>query len=104
MRFLVISAAAAVVLGLAAASPALAHEGGHQGGCEDFGHVNYDWAHNPEAVVAAIEAALGIDMPDAHNLGGIVSFFAQDPDSWPGVTPGVGDIVEISDHAACGPG
>ncbi len=99
VRLVTVTGAVLVAL---AVTPALAHEGGHRGGCEEFGHTNYQWAGNPEAVVAFLEGALGIDMPDARNLGGIVSWFAQDPDSWPGENPGVGDIVELSDHAACG--
>jgi len=89
MRILAISAVAAAVLGLAAVTPALGHQGGHQGGCEDFGHINYDIAQDP--------AAFGF--PDARNLGDIVSGFAALDDG----QPGVGDIVEEIDHAACGP-
>jgi hypothetical protein len=73
---------------LLAAAPALAHEGGHQGGCEEFGHVNRAIAQDP--------AAFGF--PDAENLGDIVSGFARADDG----NPGVGDVVENVDHAACG--
>jgi hypothetical protein len=73
---------------LLAAAPALAHEGGHKGGCEEFGHINYDIGKDP--------AAFGF--PGARNLGDIVSSFAQANDA----QPGVGDIVEQIDHAACG--
>lgn len=83
---------------------ASAHGGGHRGGCEDFGHVNLEWARNAADVAAAIEAALGIDLPDdIHTLGGIVSWFANHKDSPPGDRPGVGDVVATFDHAACGP-
>jgi hypothetical protein len=67
---------------------ASAHEGGHQGGCEDFGHVNREIGHDP--------AAFGF--PDARNLGNIVSSFAHIDDG----QPGVGDVVENVDHLACG--
>jgi hypothetical protein len=73
---------------LLAAAPAFAHEGGHKGGCEEFGHINYDIGKDP--------AAFGF--PAARNLGDIVSSFAQANDA----RPGVGDIVEQIDHAACG--
>lgn len=78
----------AALLALATAAPALAHGGGHQGGCADFGHINHDIAHDP--------ASFGF--PDARNLGDIVSGFALADDGH----PGVGDIVEEVDHAACG--
>jgi len=73
---------------LLAAAPAPAHEGGHKGGCEEFGQINYDVGKDP--------AAFGF--PDARNLGDIVSSFATASDG----RPGVGDIVEQVDHAACG--
>jgi hypothetical protein len=80
--------AAVATIGLLAATPALAHEGGHQGGCEEFGHVNRAIAQDP--------AAFGF--PTARNLGDIVSDFARADDG----DPGVGDVVENVDHAACG--
>jgi hypothetical protein len=80
-------AAAAAAGGLVAA-PALAHEGGHKGGCAAFGHINHDIAQDP--------AAFGF--PEARNLGDIVSDFARLDDG----QPGVGDVVETVDHAACG--
>jgi len=71
------------------ATPAFAHEGGHQGGCEAFGQLNHDIAQDP--------AAFGF--PDARNLGDIVSGFARVDDG----QPGVGDVVENVDHAnGCG--
>ena len=73
---------------LMAGAPALAHEGGHKGGCEEFGQINYDIGKDP--------AAFGF--PGAHNLGDVVSSFAKASDA----RPGVGDIVEQIDHAACG--
>ncbi len=81
-------AALAAAFGLLAATPAFAHEGGHQGGCEEFGHINRAIGHDP--------AAFGF--PDARNLGDIVSSFAVADDG----QPGVGDVVENVDHAACG--
>lgn len=78
----------AALLALATVMPVLAHGGGHRGGCEDFGHINHDIAQDP--------ASFGF--PDARNLGGIVSGFAVADDDH----PGVGDIVEEVDHAACG--
>lgn len=83
-----IFAAVTAACGLLAAAPAFAHEGGHQGGCEDFGHLNRAIGQDP--------AAFGF--PDARNLGDIVSLFAQADDG----QPGVGDVVENVDHAACG--
>lgn len=85
LRAIAVVTASGVLL---AAAPALAHEGGHKGGCEEFGHVNYDIGKNP--------AAFGF--PGARNLGDIVSGFAKASDG----QPGVGDIVEQIDHAACG--
>jgi len=73
---------------LLVATPALAHEGGHQGGCAAFGQVN--------RVIGQDPAAFGF--PDARNLGDIVSSFAKADDG----QPGVGDVVENVDHAACG--
>ncbi|HEY3017481.1 MAG TPA: hypothetical protein VGJ23_01485 [Gaiellaceae bacterium] len=81
-------AAFAAALGLLTAAPAFAHEGGHQGGCEEFGHLN--------RVIGQDPAAFGF--PDARNLGDVVSLFAQADDG----QPGVGDVVENVDHAACG--
>lgn len=80
-----IGATAAIVAG--GVRPAFAHEGGHKGGCADFGHVNRAIAQDP--------AAFGF--PDARNLGDIVSSFAVADDG----QPGVGDVVENVDHAAC---
>jgi hypothetical protein len=73
---------------LLAAAPPLAHEGGHKGGCEEFGQINYDIGKDP--------AAFGF--PGARNVGDLVSSFAKANDG----KPGVGDIVEQIDHAACG--
>ena len=87
MRLTAIAAVTASGVVLAAA-PALAHEGGHKGGCEEFGQINYDIGKDP--------AAFGF--PGARNLGDLVSSFAQANDG----KPGVGDIVEQIDHAACG--
>lgn len=70
---------------------ALAHSGGHQGGCQDFGHINGYIAQDAEAVGDSLGIA------GARNLGDIVSTFAHIPDG-----RGVGDIVEDVDHAACG--
>ena len=77
-------AAVVAAFGLLAATPALAHEGGHQGGCAAFGHVNHDIAQDPGA----------FGFPDARNLGDIVSGFAALDDG----QPGVGDVVENVDH------
>jgi hypothetical protein len=74
--------------GLLAATPALAHEGGHRGGCEEFGQFNRVIGQNPGA----------FGFPSARNLGDIVSGFAKLNDG----QPGVADIVENVDHAACG--
>lgn len=87
VRRLIVSALVAV-FGLLAATPAFAHQGGHKGGCEDFGHVNRAIAQDP--------ASFGF--PDARNLGDIVSGFAHEADGQPGVS----DIVENVDHLACG--
>ena len=78
---------AAIALVPATAS---AHEGGHRGGCEDFGHINHDIAQDPSA----------FGFPGYRNLGQIVSDFAHDETS----APGVGDVVENVDHLACGEG
>lgn len=80
--------AIACIGALLAAAPAAAHEGGHPGGCEEFGQINYDIGKDP--------AAFGF--PWARNLGDLVSTFAKASDA----QPGVGDIVEQIDHAACG--
>jgi hypothetical protein len=69
------------------ATPALAHDGGHAGGCADFGRINRQIAQSPGAY----------GFPWARNLGDIVSSFAQAAD----LQPGVADIVEDVDHAAC---
>jgi len=87
MRLTAIAAVTASAA-LLAAAPALAHEGGHKGGCEEFGQINYAIGKDP--------AAFGF--PGARNLGDLVSSFAQANDG----KPGVGDIVEQIDHAACG--
>jgi hypothetical protein len=81
-------AAVAAAGALLPAAPALAHGGGHKGGCEEFGQINYDIGKDP--------AAFGF--AGARNLGDIVSGFAKLSDA----QPGVGDIVEEIDHAACG--
>ena len=81
-------AAVAAAGALLVTSSALAHGGGHQGGCEDFGQIN--------RVIGQDPAAFGF--PTARNLGDIVSGFAKLADA----QPGVGDIVEQIDHAACG--
>lgn len=73
-RFLVALSVAGVALG--SLTPVLAHEGGHSGGCKEFGQANQAFA------------------PD---LGKLVSSFAT---TGPGVVAG---IVETFDHAACGP-
>jgi hypothetical protein len=83
-----VMAVGVATIGLLFATPAFAHEGGHQGGCAAFGQLNHDIAQDP--------AAFGF--PDARNLGDIVSSFATLPDG----QPGVGDVVETVDHAACG--
>jgi hypothetical protein len=88
MRTLITSAALAASLALASASIAVAHDGGHAGGCEDFGQINRDIGQDP--------AAFGFAW--ARNLGDIVSWFAGLEDG----VPGVADIVESVDHAACG--
>ena len=80
-----------VVLGAAALAfptPALAHGGGHKGGCEDFGRINRAIGSDP--------ASFGF--PGFSNLGDLVSYFAALDDA----EPGVGDIVESVDHQACG--
>jgi len=88
VRRLAISGLLAGLLVLTAVAPVLAHAGGHRGGCEEFGHVNRLIGQDP--------ASFGF--PDARNLGDIVSDFAKAADG----APGVGDIVEFIDHAACG--
>ncbi len=76
-RAVVGALAATVVLAAGAVTPAFAHEGGHKGGCEDFGQANQTFAPN---------------------LGPLVSDFARAPDG-----RGVGDIVENVDHVlGCG--
>ncbi|HZO48954.1 MAG TPA: hypothetical protein VFB26_02310 [Gaiellaceae bacterium] len=89
MRAIRMLAAVVAVAGLGGlAAPAYAHEGGHQGGCADFGHVNRAIGQDPSA----------FGFPGARNLGDIVSSFAVMPDG----QPGVGDVVENVDHLACG--
>lgn len=88
MTRLIVSALLAALLAASTAAPALAHGGGHRGGCEEFGHFNRLIGHDP--------ASFGF--PNARNLGDIVSVFAKADDG----APGVGDIVESIDHAACG--
>lgn len=88
MRRFAIAALAGMVFGVVAATSALAHEGGHRGGCDEFGQLN--------GAIATDPASFGF--PEARNLGDIVSAFARDDDG----QPGVGDIVEQVDHAACG--
>jgi hypothetical protein len=83
LRLLLGGLGAAGVVVLGGVAPAFAHQGGHQGGCADFGHSNRAIAQDP--------AAFGF--PDARNLGDIVSSFAVDPDG-----RGVGDVVENVDH------
>ena len=80
--------AAVAAFGLLTATPALAHEDGHRGGCEEFGQLNRVIGQNPGA----------FGFPSARNLGDVVSGFAKLDDG----QPGVGDIVENIDHAACG--
>jgi hypothetical protein len=78
----------ALCLALTQVASVLGHAGGHRGGCEQFGHLNRLIGQDP--------AAYGF--PWARNLGDLVSFFAVADDG----APGVGDIVENVDHAACG--
>lgn len=92
MRRIVISGLLAATLAASSNTVVLAHEGGHRGGCEDFGHVNLEIARDP--------ASFGFDW--ARNLGDIVSWFATDPGAPGADVPGVGDIVETYDHKACG--
>ncbi len=81
--------AASLGLALACSSPAaLAHAGGHRGGCKAFGQLNRAIGQDP--------ALFGF--PDARNLGDIVSSFAGQSSG----QPGVGDVVREVDHAACG--
>ena len=85
MRIRLDVAACATAAALATGVPAaFAHEGGHPGGCADFGHVNGEIARG-EVSVPGFEGA---------SLGEIVSTFAHDPDG-----RGVGDVVENVDHA-----
>ena len=86
MKRLVISAIAMASLTFQGA-PALGHDGGHAGGCSDFGRINRQIAQDPGAY----------GFPWARNLGDIVGSFARAGD----LQPGVGDIVENVDHAAC---
>ena len=86
MKRLVVSGIAIASLTLQA-TPVLGHDGGHAGGCADFGRINRQIAENPGA----------FGFPWARNLGDIVGSFARAAD----LQPGVGDIVEDVDHAAC---
>jgi hypothetical protein len=88
MHRLVISATIVAAVALVPTGVS-AHGGGHQGGCEDFGHINREIGKDP--------AAFGF--PGARNLGDIVSSFAHLDDAHAGVS----DIVENVDHQACGP-
>jgi hypothetical protein len=92
MRRIVISGLLAATLAASSVTVALAHEGGHRGGCADFGHVNLQIARNPA----------GFGFAWARNLGDIVSWFATDPEAPGADVAGVGDIVENYDHQACG--
>ncbi|HXG40378.1 MAG TPA: hypothetical protein VNJ28_05500 [Candidatus Limnocylindrales bacterium] len=92
MRKIVISALVALSVLVSSATVALAHEGGHQGGCAAFGHLN--------RVIGQDPASFGFAW--ARNLGDIVSWFATNPAAPGADVPGVGDIVETFDHAACG--
>jgi hypothetical protein len=90
LRLLLAGLGGAGVMVAGGVAPAFAHEGGHQGGCEDFGHVNAALARDP--------AAFGF--PEARNLGDIVTAFAQDPNG-----RGIADVVETFDHVLfCGEG
>lgn len=86
MKRLVLSGVAIAAVTLLSA-PALGHDGGHAGGCEDFGRINRQIAQSPTDFGFAW----------ARNLGDIVSSFARTAD----LQPGVGDVVEDVDHAAC---
>lgn len=79
---------AGALLGATEATGALAHRGGHAGGCADFRHLNPLIAEDP--------AAFGFRW--ARNLGDIVSWFASLDDG----APSACDIVENVDHRACG--
>jgi len=92
MRRLMTSVLLAGLLTAASATIALAHAGGHQGGCEEFGQLNRQIGQDP--------AAFGFGW--ARNLGDIVSWFATDPEAPGADMPGVGDIVQTYDHQACG--
>jgi hypothetical protein len=87
-RIHALAAAVCAAFGLLGAGPALAHEGGHRGGCADFGQVNGEIARG-EVTVPGYEG---------WSLGQIVSSFAVAPDG----EPGVGDVVRDVDHLACG--
>ena len=62
MRRLIASMSLSLLLALASTSSALAHDGGHTGGCAEFGHINRPIGQDP--------AAFGF--PWARNLGDIV--------------------------------
>ena len=87
IRLLAAALGAATALTVGGVAPAFGYEGGHPGGCADFGHVNGEIARG-EVTVPGFEGA---------NLGEIVSSFAHDPNG-----RGVGDVVEDVDHQACG--
>jgi hypothetical protein len=91
MRRIVISGLLAATIAASSVSVVLAHEGGHRGGCANFGHGNRQIGQDP--------ASFGFDW--ARNLGDIVSWFATDPGAPGADVPGVGDIVEDYDHQAC---
>ena len=76
------------LLALGTTAPVLGHGGGHQGGCAAFGQFNRVLGQDPGA----------FGFPWARNLGDLVSTFAQLDDG----RPGVAEIVEDVDHAACG--
>jgi hypothetical protein len=92
MRRIVIAGLLAATMAVSSATVVLAHEGGHKGGCEEFGQINREIGQDP--------ARFGFDW--ARNLGDIVSWFATDPGAPGAGVPGVGDIVQLYDHAACG--
>ncbi len=92
MKKVVTAMLLAGLLTAASAASALGHSGGHQGGCKDFGTLN--------RVIGQDPASFGYAW--ARNLGDIVSWFATDPTAPGAEVPGVGDIVEEFDHAACG--
>lgn len=88
MRKPLIAIMLAALLTAASGATAYGHGGGHPGGCDEFGQLNRQIGQDPGAFGFAW----------ARNLGDIVSWFASLDDG----SPGVGDIVESVDHAACG--